>query len=91
MKRERCVLFQWVVKDYDPAQPTDTGMFIEQLRYAGIVNIVKENHVDNETTYMLELKAPRGLTGDGVRVWAFQNANRMQSFGINAQDTWREL
>lgn len=82
--REPCVLFQWVVEP----QETHVAMLIEQLRYAGIVSIVKEDTVDGmDTTYMLELRAPKGVD---ARVWADQNARRMQSFGINAEASWKE-
>lgn len=89
MKRERCILLQWIAKDTNDA----SGLLVEQLRYAGLVRVVKESHDDEheQTVYMLEVKAPRGITGDGVRVWAEQNASRMKSFGFNAADSWREL
>ena len=59
-------------------QPTDqVRLFLEQLRYAGIVKICK----DDELRMVIDLYAPKGVIADS---WAESNANRMRSFGINA-------
>jgi hypothetical protein len=68
-----------------------SGLLIEQLRYAGLLKVVRETEIDNHdgtysTAYMLEVNCPHGLDDE---VWARQNAERMRSFGINAQDPWR--
>jgi hypothetical protein len=80
MIRKRAVIFMHITKDRDSA-----GLLIEQLRYAGIVKIVTESEIDSGTSYMLEINCPHGLND---RVWAKQNADRMKSFGINAEDTF---
>jgi hypothetical protein len=80
MARKRCVLFQHITKDRDSA-----GLLIEQLRYAGLVKVIKETEIESGTAYMLEINCPKGLND---LVWAQQNAERMRSFGINAQDAF---
>lgn len=52
-------------------------LFIEQLRYAGIVTI----HRDNEEGMCFDLHCPAGLVD---KSWAEQNADRMRSFTYNA-------
>lgn len=61
------------------------GLLIEQLRYAGVVTVVRQtDDADgNGTWYVLRLHCPAG-TGSPA-VWADQNAARMQSFGLNAE------
>lgn len=82
MKRKRCVLFQWTVPDHNTGS---VGMLIEQLRYAGLVKVVKETDNENGRAFVLEINAPKGYDD---RAWAHQNVNRMKSFGINAVDTF---
>ena len=53
------------------------GTFLECLRYAGLVTI----HQDDGKHVTFDLHAPRGLDD---AVWAQHNADRMQTFGINA-------
>lgn len=86
VKREPCVLLEWIVPD---GSFGSAGLLIEQLRYANLVHVVKESTDDlNQTVYMLELVAPKGMD---QRVWVDQNAKRMQSFGLNAQASWKEI
>jgi len=54
------------------------GTFLECLRYAGLVTI----HRDDEKHVTFDLHAPRNIDDE---VWARQNAERMQTFGINAE------
>lgn len=63
------------------------GVWVEQLRYMGHAKELAHLH-DPERT-VIEFYAPRGLDS---KVWAEQNANRMQSFGINAAAApiWRD-
>lgn len=72
------VQFMWLAKDM-----SQTGMFIEQLRYAGLLTVVRETEAENQvdTWFVCQMRAPKGLN---AAVWAQQNAERMQSFGINA-------
>lgn len=72
------------------AEGEKTAFWLEQLRYAGVISW----HVRGEQTpdpsrsgvyqykHVFDIHPPRGLD---VRAWARQNADRMRSFGINAQ------
>lgn len=77
MKHRHAVQFQIVVSDNDKA----TGLLIEQLRYAGIVSVMRESDELEARTYILKITSPRGLND---KVWTQCNVERMQSFGINA-------
>lgn len=81
--RRFCILMQWTGRDND-----NSGLLIEQLRYAGLVKVIKEDATEHGPVFMLELNAPKGYDSEGGRVWAKQNADRMRSFGINAVDTF---
>lgn len=63
------------------------GMFIEQLRYAGRIEVVSEKENDEHTGvwFVLRLNPAPNMTEQANRVWAKQNADRMASFGINAK------
>ena len=68
-------------------------MWLENLRYAGIINY----HIRGEQTpdpteagsflykSLFDLYAPSHIGKAQSKVWAEQNAARMRSFGINAQ------
>lgn len=86
MKREPCILLQWI--DNDKVGGHTSGLLIEQLRYCGLVSVVKQTENLTNTTYILEIPAPRGVD---KRVWADQNALRMKSFGLNAAASWKEI
>jgi hypothetical protein len=58
---------------------SDVEMLIEQLRYAGVLSIVK--HDTDAGNMVIEIYPPREVNAD---IWAEMNAGRMKSFGINA-------
>ena len=58
------------------AEAEKWGMFLEQLRYMGLIKLHR-----NDETSCFDLFAPYGVDSE---VWAEQNAERMASFGINA-------
>lgn len=62
------------------------GVWIEQLQHMGIVKVLKEDHAPVEGTpyAVLEFEYPGRTTGIDTQIWARQEAERMQSFGINA-------
>lgn len=60
-------------------QDDQWGTLIEQLRYAGLLD--RHDNVGTGNSKCFDLLPPHGVDGD---VWAEQNAQRMQSFGINA-------
>lgn len=53
------------------------GLWVEQLRYMGLVVILK----DDPKALVLQFMPPRGID---TRGWATMNAQRMQSFGLCA-------
>lgn len=53
-------------------------LFIEQLRYAGILKVVKDVMDECKILYIYP---PKGVDD---KVWADMNSQRMRSFGINA-------
>lgn len=55
------------------------GLWVEQLRYMGHARELAT--YDDPPRTVLEFYAPSNIDS---RVWATQNAERMQSFGINA-------
>lgn len=75
----------WVVriiadeKDRFGLVPSQVGMFIECLRYAGVVKICK----NDGNRIVFDLFPPKGVDS---KAWASMNAARMKSFGINAAD-----
>lgn len=86
MKREPCILLDW----FQPDTPNPNGgLLIEQLRSAGVVHVVKERHEMEGCYYLLEIRCPRGPYD--LRMWADMNASRMQSFGLNAHASWKEI
>jgi len=56
------------------------GEFIECMRYAGMIKI----HRDDGTGMCFDLLPP-GYPGIDTRIWAQMNADRMKSFGFNAE------
>ena len=65
-------------------QPDQTlSMFLEQLRYAGLVSICKEEWDKNgeRDRIVFDIYPPKGVD---AQIWADQNAKRMKSFMINA-------
>lgn len=80
----------WYVKGPDD----QSTLMIEQLRYMGLVNILKDFTPLEEGSqivekyegyYVLEFSTPHCLN----EMWAKQNAARMCSFGINAVEAPR--
>lgn len=61
-----------------PIIPPVDGAFIECLRYAGVVNV----HKDDETRQVFDIRPPAGTDS---KTWSEMNAARMQSFGYNAE------
>lgn len=72
----KAVQFLWLKSE---AHGHTAELLIEQLRYMGVVSIVTES----DESYVLQIQEPRGVEAGGL--WADQNAERMQSFGINAR------
>lgn len=68
-------------------------MWLENLRYAGIINYhVRSEQVPHPTEVgefqyksLFDIYAPSHIGKTGSKFWAEQNAARMRSFGINAQ------
>ena len=80
-KRHKAIQFQHIARDSDSA-----GLLIEQLRYAGLVNVVSEKEIeDGRVAYLLKIQAPHDLNES---VWIDHNVNRMKSFGINAVEVF---
>lgn len=50
---------------------------LEQFRYAGLITV----HREDEQGMCFDMKCPHGIVD---KVWAEQNAKRMQSFWYNA-------
>lgn len=80
----------WVVRiTYDSIVPEGSfsegrfRRFIESLRYAQLAE------VHEESNKVFDLIAPRGLDS---KIWATQNAERMESQGLNAvaAPAWEE-
>jgi hypothetical protein len=53
------------------------GGLIEHLRYARLITV----HRDNDEGICFDILPPHGVNNE---IWAEQNAERMQSFGVNA-------
>jgi len=72
----------WTVRvvmfEGDSMNPPIVGVWLEQMRHLGYLNILKQ--YDNRT--VVEFMCPhRGLD---TMLWAQQESERMKSFGINA-------
>lgn len=95
VKREPCVLLQWFEPDTH-SHNMGVGCLIEQLRYAGILRVVKETYLEEAreieqesgTRWLLEISAPKGMD---QRVWVDHNVNRMLTFNLVAEASWKEI
>ena len=75
------IRIEWKIK-----QDGKIAMFVEQLRYAGIVSDVKHTYQDDEDAHGIlsfTLHAPEGVHPE---IWASMNTKRMRSFLIRAKE-----
>jgi len=72
--------FTYAVQFLFPADGPNgrAGLLIEQLRYMRLLSVVR----DNDNGYVLRVPAPAFANAD---IWATRNAERMRSFGLNAE------
>lgn len=61
-----------------------SGLWVEQLRYLGVVRILSTKHREHEERQVLEISYPGATRGINTEGWARSNAARMVSFGITA-------
>jgi len=87
VKREPCILLDWFVPDNQKSP--NAGLLITQLDNAGLVHVVKTTDKEEGTYFLLELRCPRGPYD--LRQWADMNSLRIQSFGLNAHASWKEI
>lgn len=86
--RARRYAVQFLYRVSDNSRGLST--LIEQLRYAGLLSIIKETDYENPdptgsdygVNGVYRLHAPAGVD---TKVWAEQNAARMKTFSINAE------
>lgn len=81
----------WTVRVVQMGDPSDRstmagrdrigGLWIEQMRYLGYLNVLKEWDGTDAGTEVLEFLPFAGVDS---KSWADMNAERMRSFGINA-------
>ena len=62
-----------------PSATPDTTLWLEQFRYAGLVQV----HSDDDDGMCFDMMPPSSMDRS-VSVWAEHTAKRMQSIGINA-------
>lgn len=79
MARKKKHVVRVVLPDGINPITSEVRQLLEQLRYAGIVTI----HRDNEDGVCFDLHCPSGLDD---KQWAKMNAERMRSFTYNAVD-----
>lgn len=60
------------------ASPIDDG-FLDCLRYAGLISV----QIDDDERQCFDINCPNAI--GRPRIWAEMNAERMRSFGYNAQ------
>lgn len=74
----------WVVRIVVPVDDTLAGgsfrKWLEQMRYAGIVHLIRRD----DEGYCFDFYPPRNVNGVDSKEWADRQASRMISFGINA-------
>jgi hypothetical protein len=73
-KRSYCVQ----VALFEPQLGPNVDVLIECLRYAGVLSVVSQT--DKST--MIRIHCPKGLVSEP---WAKMNAERMRTFGYNAE------
>lgn len=80
-KRKMCIRVAIFKHQVTEQGPDFGGLLVEQLRYAGIVT-VHERAQSDTVPHFFDIHAPKSVSDTDL--WAKMNAERMQSFGINA-------